>query len=159
MKGRPVSIKIKLKRGEGKKLKTLLQKPQESHQRARRARILLELDDGNPPGMVAKVVGVSQDTVIKVRRRYLDRGLEQALEDAPRNGRPRKFTQKQRQQIVALACSTPPEGAATWTCRLLMEEVIKRKIVKDISDETIRLVLECHELKPWREKNVVRSRA
>jgi len=64
---------------------------------------------------------------------------------------------QQRQCIVALACGPPPEGRARWTVRLLTEEVVKRKLVPRVGRETIRVLLESHDLKPWREKNVVRG--
>ena len=62
-----------------------------------------------------------------------------------------------RQRIVALVCGSPPEGRARWTVRLLTEEVVKRKLVPRVGRETIRVLLESHDLKPWREKNVVRG--
>jgi|SRR5450631_68048 len=62
-----------------------------------------------------------------------------------------------RQRIVALACGPAPEGRARWTVRLLTEEVVKRKLVPRVGRETIRVLLESHDLKPWREKNVVRG--
>ena len=56
-----------------------------------------------------------------------------------------------------------PQSAAVrtarWTVRLLTEEVIKRKLVPRVGRETIRVLLESHDLKPWREKNVVRGGA
>jgi hypothetical protein len=64
---------------------------------------------------------------------------------------------RQEQEIVAVACSSPPEGFARWSVRLLTEEVHRRGIVKSVSRELIRVVLQQHELKPWLEKNVVRS--
>jgi hypothetical protein len=62
-----------------------------------------------------------------------------------------------RQRIVALACGPPPEGRSRWTVRLLTEEVVKRKLEPRVGRETIRVLLESHDLKPWREKNVVRG--
>ena len=65
---------------------------------------------------------------------------------------------QQRQRIVALVCSPPPEGRARWTVRLLAEEAVKRKLVPRVGRETVRILLESHDLKPWREENVVRGR-
>jgi putative transposase len=50
-----------------------------------------------------------------------------------------------------VACSPPPEGRARWTVRLLTEEAIRRKLVPRVGRETIRVLLESHDLKPWRE--------
>src|ERR1035437_7022860 len=65
--------------------------------------------------------------------------------------------QQEQQRIIAVVCSPPPEGRVRWTVRLLTEEVIKRKLVPRVGRETIRILLESHDLKPWREKNVVRG--
>jgi putative transposase len=51
------------------------------------------------------------------------------------------------------------DSAARWTVRLLTEEAIRRKLVPQVGRETIRVLLESHDLKPWREKNVVRGEA
>ena len=64
----------------------------------------------------------------------------------------------QKQRIIAMVCSDPPEGRARWTVRLVVEEAVKRKLVPRVGRETIRILLLHHDLKPWREKNVVRSR-
>jgi hypothetical protein len=54
-----------------------------------------------------------------------------------------------------MVCSKPPEGRARWTVRLIAEEAVKRKLAPKMGRETIRVLLQSHELKPWREKNVV----
>jgi len=64
----------------------------------------------------------------------------------------------QKQRIIALVCSDPPEGRARWTVRLVAQEAVKRKLVPRVGRETIRILLLAHDLKPWREKNVVRAR-
>ena len=65
----------------------------------------------------------------------------------------------QKQRVIAMVCSRPPAGRARWTVRLVAEEAVKRKLVARVGRETIRLLLLSHQLKPWREKNVVRGRA
>jgi hypothetical protein len=57
-----------------------------------------------------------------------------------------------------MVCSQAPQGRARWTVRLIVEEAVKRKLVPKVGRETIRVLLQSHELKPWREKNVVRGR-
>jgi hypothetical protein len=56
-----------------------------------------------------------------------------------------------------MVCSEPPEGCARWTVRLIAQEAVKRRLVPKVGRETIRVLLESHDLKPWREKNVVRG--
>jgi len=55
-------------------------------------------------------------------------------------------------------CGPPPQGQARWSVRLIAQEAVKRKLARRVGRETIRILLQHHELKPWREKNVVRSR-
>jgi homeodomain-containing protein len=80
------------------------------------------------------------------------------LYERPRPGKARLLDPQQRQRIVALVCGPPPAGRARWTVRLLAEEAVKRKLVPRVGRETVRVLLESHDLKPWREKNVVRGR-
>ena len=54
-----------------------------------------------------------------------------------------------------MVCSRPPDGAARWTTGLIAEEAIRRKLVPTVGRETIRILLHTHDLKPWREKQVV----
>ena len=65
----------------------------------------------------------------------------------------------QKQRIIAMVCSNPPEGRARWTVRLVAQEAVKRRLVPRVGRETIRILLLDHDLKPWREKKVVRGRA
>ena len=81
--------------------------------------------------------------------------MDRALYDKQRPGAKQILDDSQKQRIVAMVCSQPPEGRARWTVRLIVEEAVKRKLVPDVGRETIRILLQSHELKPWREKNVV----
>jgi transposase len=102
-------------------------------------------------------LGLSAKAVWQIGKRYGQDGLDRALFDAARPGKSPMLDQHQSQQIIAMVCSPPPEGRARWTVRLLTEEVIRRKLVSQVGRETIRVLLESHDLKPWREKNVVHS--
>ncbi len=106
---------------------------------------------------VAKNVGLTPKTVWLTSQRYRQGGLERGLYERPRPGKAVLLDVQHRQRIVALACGPPPEGRSRWTVRLLTEEVVKRKLVPRVGRETIRVLLESHDLKPWREKNVVRG--
>ncbi len=123
----------------------------------RRILTLEHLDAGMTVRAAAAAVGGYHREVGRVRRRYLEGGLAAALADEPRPGGPRKLDSVEEAAIVALVCAPPPEGNARWTVRLVTEEVIRRGIVGRIGRETIRVTLANHELKPWREKNVVRA--
>jgi hypothetical protein len=83
--------------------------------------------------------------------------LNGALYEKQRPGAAEVLDPNQKQRIIAMVCSDPPQGRARWTVRLVAEEAVKRKLVPAIGRETIRILLLHHDLKPWREKNVVRS--
>ncbi len=123
----------------------------------KRARILALLDAGWAPVEIPAAVGAGEATVRRVRRRYEDGGLERALFDQPREGAPRLLSDKQNAEIVAMVCSDPPEGTARWTIELIVSEAIRRRVVDRVGRETIRVLLRDHDLRPWREKNVVRQ--
>jgi putative transposase len=116
---------------------------------------LRQMDRGKSTPALGANLGLSAKAVWQIGKRYLDGGLERALFDASRPGKVRALDQQQQQRIIAVVCSPPPEGRARWTVRLLTEEVIKRKLVPRVGRETIRVLLESHDLKPWRRKNVV----
>jgi transposase len=124
-----------------------------------RALALRQLAEGHSIREVATHVGLTPKTVWLTSQRYQQAGLERALYERPRPGKARLLDAQQRQRIVALVCGPPPEGRARWTVRLLTEEAVKRKLVPRVGRETIRVLLESHDLKPWREKNVVRGGA
>ena len=59
----------------------------------------------------------------------------------------------------AMVCGPAPVGQARWSVRLIATEAVRRKLVPQVGRETIRMLLESHDLKPWREKHVVRGTA
>jgi transposase len=107
---------------------------------------------------VASNVHLTAKAVREIGRRYEGSGLERALYDKQRPGAQHLLDTKQRQRVIAMVCSDPPEGRARWTVRLIAEEAVKRKLVPTVGRETIRVLLLSHDFKPWREKNVVGAR-
>ena len=136
----------------------MLSKGREPARVLRRASLLRQLDQGQTAAQVADNVGVARKTVRAIARRYEDQGLESALYEKPRPGKQRALDAGQSQRIVAMVCGSVPAGRARWSVRLIAEEAVKRKLVPQVGRETIRILLQSHELKPWREKNVVRRR-
>ena len=94
----------------------------------------------------------------QIAHRYISDGLGAAVYAKQRPGAQEILDGPQKQRIVAMVCSKPPEGRARWTVRLIAEEAVKRKLAAEVGRETIRVLPQSHELKPWREKNVVHSR-
>lgn len=120
-----------------------------------RALSLLQLARGVSAPQVAQVVPLTPQAIRKVAHRYQEGGLQRALYEKERPGAATLLEDNQRQRIIAMVCSDPPEGRARWTVRLVAEEAVKRKLVPKVGRETIRILLLHHDLKPWREKNVV----
>src|SRR4029450_59661 len=103
---------------------------------------------------IAAVIPLTAQAIRNVGRRYQQGGLDRALYETPRPGAPEVLDDSQKQRLIAMVCSSPPEGRARWTVRLVAEEAVKRKLVPRVGRETIRILLLSHDLKPWREKNV-----
>lgn len=148
---------IRLKRGERRKLEAITSRGVVGARVLKRARILLLLDQDWAPVDVPAATGAGEATVRRVRRRYEEGGLERALHDCPREGAPRLLTDANNAQIIAMVCSDPPAGRARWTIELIVEEALRRGIVDKVGRETVRVLLRDHDLRPWREKNVVRQ--
>jgi transposase len=106
-----------------------------------RARILLltdrSTDVARSDEQVAEALGCSQATVGNIRRRCIQEGLQAALEEKPRPGRVPKLTGDLEAQLTVLACSTPPEGAARWTVRLLADQMVELGLVDQIHHTTV----------------------
>ena len=83
--------------------------------------------------------------------------MQDAVNGYTAPGQPRLLDESDEAKIVALACSDPPPGRSRWTVALLAKEAVRRGYVPKIGRETVRITLKHHGLKPWREKNVVRS--
>jgi transposase len=112
------------------------------------ARILLKADaaDGGPAWpdrRIAEALEVSTDTVERVRQRFVELGLDAALDRKQRERPPReiKLDGRAEARLIALACSPPPEGRAVWTMQLLADKLVELEVVDSISDETVRLAL------------------
>jgi putative transposase len=150
-------FQVRLSKREEQELQGLLRSGLQPVRTVQRALALRQLAEGQAIRQVAVNVGLTPKTVWLTSQRYQQGGLERALYERARPGNAALLDGPQRQRIVALVCGPPPEGRARWTVRLLAEEAVKRKLVPRVSRETVRILLENHDLKPWREKNVVRG--
>jgi transposase len=102
-------------------------------------------------------VGAGTTTVRAIARRYEEEGLDRTLYEKPRPGKAPALNQGQSQRIIAMVCGPAPEGRARWSVRLIAEEAVKRRLAPKVGRETIRILLQSHDLKPWREKKLVRG--
>ena len=150
-------VRVRLKKRDREKLDEVLSGGVQPVRTVLRALALSHLHDGKSTGEVAALVRLTPKAVRQIGRRYENVGLETALYDKPRPGASPLLDDSQRQRVIAMVCSDPPEGRARWTVRLVAEEAVKRKLVPPVGRETIRILLLHHDLRPWREKNVVRG--
>ena len=111
------------------------------------ARILLKAErrQGQPEwedGRIAVALEVAGSTIERVRQRLVEEGLEAALVPRPpRREYRRKLGGQEEAQLIALACSTPPEGHGRWTLRLLADRMVTLEHVESLSHETVRQAL------------------
>lgn len=133
--------RIRLGGKEVEYLKAFVKKGRRSARELTRARILLLTNEGRTEDEIKDVLGICRATVSNIKRRYREEGLQSALTEKPRPGQPKKYTEEHKAEIIAMACTSPPEGRKRWTIRLLMHEVRKRPGFKTINHESVRLIL------------------
>src|SRR3954463_6158134 len=148
----PLSIAVSSK--DQKALANLLSGGVQQVRVVLRALALLQLAKGASAPQIANLVPLTSQAIRNIGRRYQQGGLGRALYERQRPGTAEVLDQGQKQRLIAMVCSSPPEGRARWTVRLVAEEAVKRKMVARVGRETIRILLLSHDLKPWREKNV-----
>jgi transposase len=141
--------RVTLTAEERQGLQELIASGKAAAQKLAHARILLKADAA-PDGpawadeRIAEAVEVSVVTVERVRRRFVEHGLEAALVRKPqdRPSRLPKLDGRAEAHLVTLACSKPPEGRDGWTMQLLADKLVALRIVDSISDETVRRTLQ-----------------
>ena len=106
-----------------------------------RAKVLLFADERYSNDEITRMTGVHRQGVWRTKKRYVDKGLSSVLNEKSRSGQPRKYTDTQEAEIIAMACTDPPKGRKRWTIRLLTCRMKRRKDFETINRETIRLVL------------------
>jgi transposase len=143
---------VELTETERSHLQSLTRKGKPGARRGIRARILLLSDQGKSSEGVVEALGSSHSTVYRTRRRFVEGGLDYALNDAKRPGGNRKLSPKDHATLVALACSKPPDGRGRWTLKLLSDGLVALTDHDDISAETIRRRLHELDLKPWQKR-------
>jgi transposase len=101
-----------------------------------RAIALSQLAKGISAPRISEAVPLTPQAIRKVGHRYRQGGLERALYEKERPGAAALPEDSQRQRIIAMVCSDPPEGFARWTVRLVAEEAVKRRLVPRVGRET-----------------------
>ena len=106
-----------------------------------RARILLKTDEGWSAPHVAEALDVAEGTVFRIKRRFAEEGLEGVLKDRSQAHRRRKLDERGEAHLIALACSTAPEGHDHWNLGLLADRMVELEVVESLSHETVGLRL------------------
>ena len=152
-------LKIGVTSKDQKELRELLSGGVQQVRVVLRAVALSQLAQGVSAPRISAVIPLTPQAIRKVGHRYRQGGLARALYEKQRPGAAQVLDDGQKQRIIAMVCSDPPEGRARWTVRLVVEEAVKRRLVPRVGRNTVRVLLLHHDLKPWREKNVVRGRS
>ena len=148
------SRKIRLRGAERRYLREMRRKGRHSTRVLLRVQILLLAHKDWSTRKIEEATGASAATIKRTKRWYQEDGLNAAIFDAPRPGRPKKVDKKALATIIATACSEAPEGHSRWTYELIAQHA---PLEEPLSAETIRLVMKADGIKPWREKNVVHA--
>jgi transposase len=140
--------RVTLEVAEREALQALLARGKADVRRLKHAQILLKADEAEDrqawtDARIAESVGCGEATVERVRRRFVEEGLELTLSPyrTPRREYRTKLDGEQEARLITLACSTPPEGRSRWTLRLLADVLVELEIVDCVSYETVRQTL------------------
>ena len=145
--------RVDLTQDEREHLLDITRRGKSSARKLKRSLILCKADEGLTDQQVAEAVMVGPSTVSRVRQRFVEGGLERALNDRPQPGKQRKLDGKQEAHLVAVACSPAPEGHTRWTLRLLAGKVVELDLADSICRETVRQVLKKTNSSRGRRRN------
>jgi transposase len=144
-----IRYRVTLSEAEHTQLQALLGGGRCCVREVKRAQILLAAAEDQTQEQIAKVVRTSAATIYRVKRSFVEDGLEAALHEAHRPGGRRKLSGKKEALLIAAACSAPPAGQACWTLELLADAMVRLTEHDTLSRATVGRRLAENELKPW----------
>ena len=112
-----------------------------SARKMKRAQILLKADENWKDKDIIAALNTSRSTVERIRKRYVEGGLDRALNEDPRPGAKRKLDGRAEAHLIALACSDPPDDSDHWFLRVLADKLVELGLVESISHEAVRQYL------------------
>lgn len=148
----PKKYRVTLTGEEREQLTAMVAKGKAAARALTHARILLksnEAEDGPAwtDAAICEALDVGLCTVMRVRERFVEEGLEAALHPRPSSYvQPRKLDGHLEAQLITLACSEAPAGHARWTLRLLADRFVALGLVDELSHETVRQTLKRTQL-------------
>ena len=151
---------VRLEKDERENLLSLIKKGKSSAKKLTHARILLETDENNndqhSDETIAKLLHVSSKTVSRIRKAFIEHGIDGALERKIHSAkRPLKIQGKEEAHLIAICCSTPPEGRCRWTLQLLADKLVTMELVESVSPQTVGRTLKKTNLSLGKKKNGV----
>ena len=133
---------------EREELETLTKRGKTQAKRFVQARALLLCDAGdNGPAWkvedVAEALGITSRTIEHLKKRFVESGLEAAMERKTRDKPPRdiKFDGAFEARLIALACTDAPEGRTRWTVRLLADKAVELNYAESVSPMSVQRTL------------------
>ena len=151
--------RVDLSDAEQEHLFALIHKGANSARVITRARILTKLAKGCSNQEICQALEVTLPTVLKVRKRFAEGGLEVALGELPRLGSKPKLDAKQAAMVTAIACSTAPDGHDHWTLRLLGSKIVELGFAQSYSHEGVRQLLKKTNSSPGKNRNGVSQKS
>ena len=157
-KPRWIKYTVKLTEEERSNLQRITTTGKSAAKKIIRARILLHADESLDNKRlnntdIAKILDIKENHVIKTRKRFVEEGLELAINRKPLSRtKPRKLDGEGEARLIAIACDNPPEGRARWTLKLLANKLVELKVVESIGATAVGTTLKKNELKPWLKK-------
>lgn len=144
---------VRLTDEERSTLNSLINKGKAAAYKIKHANILLKVDADGPNWTDEKArqsFSCSLDTVINIRKRFVEQGINAALERKKREHPPVPpiLDGKKEAQLIQIACTEPPEGHAKWTLQLLADKLVALEIVSSISGQTVMRALKKTNFNP-----------
>jgi transposase len=143
--------RVTLTEEERNTLERLISRGKGAARKLLHARILLKADEavGWTDEAISEALEVSLSTIGRVRERFVEEGVEAALErKAPNRVYQRRLDGEQEAHLVALVCSPPPEDRGRWTLKLLADKMVELEYVESVAPETVRQTLKKMNLSP-----------
>ena len=133
--------RVELTESQRRRLNEVASRGRSPARMIKRALALLRANEGLTDDQIADVLSIGTRTVVRIRKRFCEEGLERALVERPRPGQKRKLDERAEAHLVAIACSDPPEGHTRWTLKLLANKMVELDYVDSVAKETIRKTL------------------
>ena len=130
--------RVELTESQKRRLGEVANRGRSAARTVKRALALLKVGEGQTDDQVAEALSISSRTVIRIRKRFCEDGLESALTERPRPGKKRRLDERAEAHLVAIACSDPPEGHTHWTLKMLAERMVELDYVDSVARETVR---------------------